>query len=462
MNKLSRILILSTLIITLVFIGYFFGLRRAVTIIVNGQPQTVITRALTVSNVIVNAGIPLTSEDHVRPERNKLVGWNTIIHLEQARPVTIFNEVTGQTVSFRSAERIPASLLVQIGINPSSDDQVLWNGMPIALTEPLPPAIAYFLQYRAAKALHLVEDGNDISLQTTAPTILRALWDNGVRLSAADRLSIPAGSLYNTDQQITLQRAVPLSIQTGQQQIIVRSAATTVGQALAESGIALQGQDYSLPAEDQPLPADGKIRLVRVREEILLEQTTVPFEREFVADPDLELDQIRLIKAGRYGIQVTRLRVRYEDGLKVSRTTESQWTASEPQPEQIGYGTKVVIRTLQTPEGTIEYWRAVPVYATSYSPCRSGSTRCYYGTASGLPVQRGVISVTSKWYRLMAGQRVYVPGYGYAVIGDVGGGIPGQYWIDLAFTDADFEPWHQNTILYFLTPVPADIPWILP
>jgi len=44
----------------------------------------------------------------------------------------------------------------------------------------------------------------------------------------------------------------------------------------------------------------------------------------------------------------------------------------------------------------------------------------------------------------------------------VGGGIPGQYWIDLAFTDADFEPWHQNTILYFLTPVPADIPWILP
>jgi len=55
-----------------------------------------------------------------------------------------------------------------------------------------------------------------------------------------------------------------------------------------------------------------------------------------------------------------------------------------------------------------------------------------------------------------------VPGYGAGVIADVGGGIPGKYWIDLGFTDEDFEPWHQNTILYFLTPAPAIVPWILP
>ncbi len=462
MDKSLRTLVWVALIITLVFTGSILGLRRTVTIVVNGQPQTVTTRALTVSSVIASARIPLTPEDRVQPDRNKLVGWNTTIHLEQAHPVTILDEVTGQTISLRSAERTPASLLQQAGIKTGFGDKVLWNGLPVALTEPLAPATAYFLQYRPAKTLYLLENGKDISLQTTASTILRALWDSGVRLSIADRLSMPAGFLPPAGQRITLQRAVPLSVQIGQQKIVVNSAAPTIGQALAESGISLQNLDYSLPAEDQPLPADGRIRVVKVQEEIVLEQTTLPFEREFVADPELELDQTRLIRAGRYGVQITRLRVRYEDGKEVSRTTESQWTANEPEPEQIGYGTKVVIRTLQTPEGTIEYWRAVAVYATSYSPCRSGGTRCYYGTASGLPVQRGVISVTSRWYRLMAGQQVYVPGYGKAVIGDVGGGIPGQHWIDLAFTDADFEPWHQKTILYFLTPVPADIPWILP
>lgn len=77
-------------------------------------------------------------------------------------------------------------------------------------------------------------------------------------------------------------------------------------------------------------------------------------------------------------------------------------------------------------------------------------------------VQRGVIGVTRQWYNLLAGQRVYIPGYGIAVIADVGGGIPGTKWIDLGFSDSDYESWHQNVTLYFLTPVPSNVQWNLP
>jgi 3D (Asp-Asp-Asp) domain-containing protein len=72
-----------------------------------------------------------------------------------------------------------------------------------------------------------------------------------------------------------------------------------------------------------------------------------------------------------------------------------------------------------------------------------------------------VIAVTVRWFRDMKLQKVYVPGYGTGVIGDTGGGIPGRYWIDLGFTDDDYESWHQWTTLYFLTPVPQYIPYIL-
>lgn len=63
----------------------------------------------------------------------------------------------------------------------------------------------------------------------------------------------------------------------------------------------------------------------------------------------------------------------------------------------------------------------------------------------------------------MKGWPLYVPGYGIATVEDVGGGIPGRYWIDLGFTDYDIVSWHQWVTVYFLTPVPpADaIPWIL-
>ena len=96
------------------------------------------------------------------------------------------------------------------------------------------------------------------------------------------------------------------------------------------------------------------------------------------------------------------------------------------------------------------------------SPCRSGADRCYYGTSSGLPVQQGVVGVTRAWYNLMVGQRIYVPNYGIATIADVGGGVPGQYWIDVGYTDDAYVAWHSNVTIYFLTPVPANIPWILP
>jgi 3D (Asp-Asp-Asp) domain-containing protein len=260
-----------------------------------------------------------------------------------------------------------------------------------------------------------------------------------------------------------LHHALPLTIQVDGKKVTVNSAAATVGQALAQAGIALQGLDYSKPAEDQPLPENGKIKVVRVQEQVTLEQKQIPYTTEYVADPRTELDQSSVVDAGQVGVEVTRLRSRYEDGQETEKTTEAQWIASQPRNRKVGFGTKVVIRSLDTPDGKIQYWRAITVYATAYSPCGLGNVaKCYYGTSLGLPVQRGVIAVIYKWYLLMGGQSAYVPGYGKAVIADVGGGIPGKNWIDLGFTDADLEEWHQNVTLYFLTPVPADIPWILP
>ena len=56
---------------------------------------------------------------------------------------------------------------------------------------------------------------------------------------------------------------------------------------------------------------------------------------------------------------------------------------------------------------------------------------------------------------------VYVPGYGFAIIADVGA-LSSKPWIDLGYSDDDYEPWSQNVTMYFLTPIPESIPWTLP
>ncbi len=79
-------------------------------------------------------------------------------------------------------------------------------------------------------------------------------------------------------------------ILVGGETLSVRATANTVGDALAEIGLGLQGLDYSIPGESSAIPADRKIEIVQVREEINIEQVPLPFETEFQPDPTLEIE----------------------------------------------------------------------------------------------------------------------------------------------------------------------------
>ena len=441
---------------------FYIGLKRSVTLYIYGIPQTTATRAITVRGVLSSIGFSPSESDDVQPDLNQLVGWKSVIDYKPSSFVNITTFDGDINEQLLIAERIPANIIAAANIKLFPTDRILWNAMSVEPLLPLPPAESYNLQYVQGMKLTVEIDGLPRTFFSSAPTIAEALWENYIHLNSADRISPPPGTPPVSEQTITINRAQPITIRISDQEINTFSAAPSIGIALAETGSPLQGMDYSIPAEDQPLPADGVIEVFRVREEITLAQETIPFETEFVQDPDTELDQQSVVQSGNMGLKVIQTRVRYENEIEVSKIEEAQWTAIDPQNKKIGYGTKVVIRTMDTPAGPIEYWRAITVYATAYSPCRSAADRCYYGTSYGIPVERGVIGVVRSWYNLMAGWPVYVPGYGKGIIADTGGGVPGKYWIDLGFTDDDFEAWHQDVTLYFLTPVPADIPWILP
>ena len=132
-----------------------------------------------------------------------------------------------------------------------------------------------------------------------------------------------------------------------------------------------------------------------------------------------------------------------------------------PEKRILGYGTKIEIKTATVDGVQIEYWRAVQMYATSYSPCRSGGDRCYNGTSSGKKLAKGMVGLRYSWYLNMGGQPLYIPGYGYATVEDVCGGCIGKPWIDLGYSDDDWEQWSSWVTVYFLTPVPSNILYVL-
>jgi hypothetical protein len=68
------------------------------------------------------------------------------------------------------------------------------------------------------------------------------------------------------------------------------------------------------------------------------------------------------------------------------------------------------------------------------------------------------------WYLAFGFDKLYIPGYGFATVGDVGGGDPSKnpYWVDLGWTDESYQPMVGWTTVYFLAPVPQNLVYVLP
>ena len=439
----------------------WLGTARRVTLLVDGQSQAVFTHASTVSGALRSAGYTLASEDFVQPRGDvRLRDVDLIVY----RPAVLVHVQTpDEQLTVLSAALVPADILAAAGVRSYPADRLWADGIPAPDPTRALERTPSRLRLARGRSLPLSIQGSTILLNSSASTLGEALLESGYPLRQGDAVAPGLEAALEGLTSADYRAARSIRIEVDGAVVDARGAGPTVGEALAQAGVPLAGLDRAEPAASEPLPEDGRVRVTRVREAVLIDQVPVkaPIQQEFSAEH--ELDTQTLLDPGAYGVQARRTRVRYEDGVEISRQSEGDWLAVEPKPRVVAYGTRIVLKTLQTEFGPVQYYRAVPVYATSYSPCRSGADRCYPGTSSGKPVQRGVIAVRYSWYLALGfGVPVYIPGYGIATIEDIGGGFPDRYWIDLGYSDDDWELWSSYTTLYFIAPVPPDVPVIFP
>jgi len=448
-----RLPVILLAVIGLLSVALALGLRKSVTLTIDGQSSRITTYAFKVGDLLVEMDLPLSPQDALSPSQDAWLKNGDQVSLLRAIPVQILAD--GKITSLYSSDRTPSRLLTQAGVSTQSGDQLLSNGQMVDPSLPFPANLkAISLQMRRSVSFTLTVEGQARSLSSTEPTLGSALWAAGYTLFAADQLTPPADTPLTPGLTATLLHSRLVTIHIHDADVTIRTAADTVGDALVDAGLSIQALDYSLPSPESPLPTDEEIRLVRVTEDVIVEQSPLPFETQYQPAPDLAIDSQSILQTGEYGLTAQRVRVRYEDGQEVSRQVESQWVARSPQPRIVGYGTAVVMLTTTVDGVQIQYWRALNMYATSYHPAGVGST-----TASGLPLKKGVAAVDTSIIPFFT--QMFVPGYGEVLAADVGGGVIGR-WIDLGYSDDDYVPWHQWVTVYFLWPPPANIVWIVP
>ena len=379
-----------------------------------------------------------------------------IVYINSAS-TTVAVTIDGQDKPLKITTRsnIPAVFLKQAGLALNAEDHILVNGIQVSADKPVENIGNAVIQLRKAHQIELTLDGKPSTFRSAAPMLGQALWEQSIILRTSDFISVPLETSLFTDLKVTIRRSQPVRILVQGQEITLPTAAENIGQALAQAGIPLQNLDYSIPSENDPIPADRTIKIVRVREEITMQPTPIPFTSEYFTDAQLEIDSQKVVQIGEYGLRIARVRVRYEDGKEISRKTEAEWVSKAPVTQKYANGTKINIQTLSTPDGTIQYYRAVSVWISSY---RDTGSR----TASGKWPARGDVAVNPEWYKTMKGASLYIPGYGIGTVTDICPGCVGKPWIDVFIPTSEYVSWHTTEMIYFLPPVPANPLWVLP
>ena len=379
--------------------------------------------------------------------------------------ITIIDGDKIQRIETNEKALIP--ILEQAGIVLGANDRILVNGMQTPL-DSSNLSDSPTIQIRRAVSLTLVTPEGQQAIETSALTVGEALSELGLTFTKGDLLDPPAETPIFHALTVTFAPARDLKVFVGDKALNIRSAAKTVGEALAEAGIPLVGLDTSSPPESEAPPPDGQIRVVQIRESLEITLESIPFEEEVTYSPDIPFGQKETIQPGVEGIAMIRERIRYEDGNEVSRATEEKTVLREPQTRIMESGEKIVLAPVG---GNIpyQYWYATEMFASVYSPCASGTGGCSYGTASGARAGYGIVAVDYSIYSYLAGMQVYIPGYGMATIGDTGGGpiietafgVPRVKWIDLGFNDGEIVDMTGWVTVYFLAPAPSEIPYFL-
>jgi resuscitation-promoting factor RpfB len=312
-------------------------------------------------------------------------------------------------------------------------------------------AFAIQREYEVPFTLH--ENGLTSSQTSTGLTVGQALADVGIRLGPYDRANLPANTELTPGLHVYVSYATQVHLVIGEKETVVFTHADTVGRMLREQGIQLEDGDWVFPAEDRAILHGLTITLTTVRHEREYVDTIIDYDTVYVYDEDLAQGVEWLIEPGSEGYVRREYEVKRVNGEERSRELVAEKVVL-PESQVVAIGTYVPPTPAPPPAapppppaassgltmGELDCSRIINVWATYYTAASAGGSGI---TFTGTPVYKGIVAVDPNVIPL--GTEMYIPGYGFGIAADTGGGVKG-YHIDVAFGENDPITWSTRYV----------------
>lgn len=256
---------------------------RIVTVTVDGQEQTVPTRAKTVADLLKRLDVTVNDKDIVEPAlTTPILEDNIKVTVQKARPVTIIDG--GKVTTVLSAHKQLRTVVKTAGITLYPEDGIT-SQAPADITKQQP----------------IIGD------------------------------------------QVVVDRATPANINLYGNNIPVRTRANTVGELLKQKDIKTIPGDTIQPTVDTPITDNLQVFIVRIGKQIVTAEEVIPAPVANVDDPTLAVGATVIKEAGADGKKVVTYEVETQNGVETSRKALQEVIAAEPVRRVVAKGTKVVL-----------------------------------------------------------------------------------------------------------------------
>lgn len=345
--------------------------------------------------------------------------------------------VTGALISGGSDEPYPQRVMPLLAINLIPEPLLVLTGRVAG--DSASGAAIFSGPYRT---FSVYQDGLTTSYSSALPTVGEALAEAGVTIGPGDTVYPDPNGALTPGLRVVVRRAIAVTLIVGGEEREVHTLARTVGGLLDEQDVDLQKADRVSKRVSSALRGGMTIRVTTVREATEYVDEPIPFRTVYEYDATLSRGEEVVRQAGETGHLIRGYLVKRVDGVETSSEIISE-TLTLPVDEIVAIGTYVPpsdqpVFTTGTGEeincggGTLHVW------ATWYTAASSGGSGI---TRTGTGVYKGIIAVDPAVIAL--GTYMYVPGYGFGVAADTGGGIRGNM-IDLGYGADDVKDWRTG------------------
>lgn len=298
----------------------------------------------------------------------------------------------------------------------------------------------------------LNDNGLKVAIAASEKTVGELLQNTGIVLSENDYIDRELSDPIEQDMEITIYRAMQVSIESGKEKIVVPIFSGTVADALSEAKIEVGPDDEVYPALDEIITPGTTITHILVEKEQKTETQKIGYKEVTKNNSSLEQGKQKVTE-GSEGLREITVEVTYKNGIEVKQEKLDSKVVKEPVNKVTEIGTKPkptpkpssgskatskpkltadpgsgkltrVPKTSEIYSSSIEAHKAAPkpdesiiqeVRVARHVTAYDNEKR----TAAGTYPRIGTISCY--WKILPKGTKIYIPGYGYGIVEDQGG-----------------------------------------